>query len=91
MFLGAFCGIVLYILTLSNIFIKINVYIINLIKKIINVIIKIFNIPIKIILNIFKKVIFNPILFVFGNLREFLNKYAEKYLNKLKYKNKAKK
>ena len=91
MFLGAFCGIVLYILTLSNIFIKINVYIINLIKKIINVIIKIFNIPIKIILNIFKKVIFNPILFVFGNLREFLNKYAEKYLNKLKYKSKAKK
>lgn len=87
MFLGAFCGITLYMLTLSTIFIKINVYILNFIKKILSIIIKIFNIPI----NIIKKVIISPIWTIFMKLSNNCKKIAKKSLNIIEYSNKAKK
>ncbi len=84
MFLGAFCGITLYMITLSKIFIKVNVLILNSVKKVINIIIKIFGIPIKMVINILKKVLFKPIWSIFINLK----KYVEKNLNLKKYSNK---
>lgn len=91
MFLGAFCGITLYMVTLSNIFIKINVCIINFIKRIINTFIKIFYIPIKIIIGLLKKVVLKPILSVFEKLRKILKKCLEKSSNRINLNKKAKK
>lgn len=90
MFLGVFCGATLYMITLSKIFIKVNVYILNFIKQIINIIMKIFNFPIKIVINILIKFIFKPISFIFIKLDNFIKKYAKKSINTLKISNKAK-
>ncbi len=91
MFLGAFCGITLYMITLSKIFIKINVYILNFIKKIISIFIKIFKIPIELITNIIKKAVLNPIILVCKNLKRILTETFKKRFNMTKYYNKAKK
>lgn len=74
MFLGVFCGITLYMITLSKIFIKVNVSILNFIKKIIGIILKIFEIPFKIIGNILGKFIFKPIKHIFSNLKMIYKK-----------------
>ncbi len=79
MFLGVLCGVTLYMITLSKIFIKINVCILTFIKQIISLIIEVFNIPIKIISNILKKVIFNPILFIFAKLSKTFKEYVKKH------------
>ena len=44
MFLGVLCGATLYMITLSKLFIRVNVSILNFIKKIINIILKIIKI-----------------------------------------------
>ena len=66
MFLGIFLGCLLYMLTISKYFIKINVKIILTIKKIISVII----FPIKIIVNFIRKLFFKPIKFVTININK---------------------
>ena len=91
MFLGVFCGTTLYMITLSKIFIKINMCIFSFIKQIVAVLIKIFKIPIKIITNILKKVVLKPVLLVFVNLKRILKEYAGKPLNIIKNSTKAKK
>lgn len=91
MFLGVLCGATLYMITLSKIFIKVNVCILSFIKKVISIIFKIFNIPIKIIKNILTKTIFKPISFIFVKLDNFIKKNVKKSINILKINNKAKK
>ena len=88
MFLGVLCGITLYMITLSKIFIKINLCILSFIKQIVNILIKI---PTRIITDILTKVVFKPISFVFVNLKRILEEYAKKLLNMIKFNNKAKK
>ena len=70
MFLGLFIGILMYMLMISSYVIKINVYIINLLKKIIGFIIHIFAIPFQYIYKLLRKTIFRPILFLFINIRK---------------------
>lgn len=53
--IGIVMGALIYALTLSNLFIKINYFIMTKIKAIISFLYKIFEIPIKILLNLFKK------------------------------------
>ena len=71
MFLGILCGITLYMITLSKMFIKINVCILKFIKQLAIILIGIFKVPIRIIANILRKVIFKPIVFVFVNYSLF--------------------
>lgn len=88
-FLAVFIGVVLYMLTLSKYFIKINVFIITIIKKSILYIIKIVLCPIKIIARFIRKIIFKPITFVFINIKDFSSKKIKKIF--LISKNKIKK
>lgn len=90
MFLGVFCGATLYMITLSKIFIKVNVCILNFIKQIISILIKIFNFPIKIVMNFLIKVIYKPISFIFIKSNNFIKKYLKKSINSLKINNKTK-
>ena len=76
MFLGIFCGVLLYILTFSNFFIKINVAIINFIKKFVSIIL----IPIKSIIKVFKKVVLRPISIIFTRINIILKQYIAKLL-----------
>ena len=86
MFLGVFCGILLYILTISKFFIKINVTIINFIKRFIGFILK----PLQWIFNITKTIIFKPISNFFIKAIKILKKYIIKALNILKFNRKIK-
>ena len=74
-FLGIFIGIALYMIFISKYFIKINVAIINFIKKIIFLILK----PFIIILNFTKKLIFKPISFIIINMKYFTSKNLQKF------------
>lgn len=56
MILGIIMGAIIYALTLSNIFIKINSFIMSKIKTIMSFLYTIFKIPVKFIINIVKKV-----------------------------------
>ena len=64
MFLGVIIGVISYILLISKYIIKVNVFIINLVKKI-------FLIPLKFIYKIIKKIFFRPISFIIINIRKF--------------------
>lgn len=90
MFLGVFCGATLYMITLSKIFIKVNVCILNFIKQVISILIKIFNFPIKIVMNFLIKVIYKPISFIYIKSNNFIKKYVKKSINVLKFNNKTK-
>lgn len=67
MFLAILLGIIIYMLLLSSYIIKINVFIIDKIKKAIKLIINIIKIPLNFILRIIKKIFFKPISFIFIN------------------------
>ena len=73
-FIGIFFGITIYMLFISKYFIKINVSIINFIKKIIHLIL----IPIKLLLKFTKKLIFKPISFIIINIKYFTIKNLQK-------------
>ena len=68
-FVSLLFGLTIYLLTLSKLFIKINVKIIGIIKKIVCY-------PIKLIYNFIKRFIFRPIIFVFNNIRNSKSKKA---------------
>ena len=68
-FVSLLFGLTIYLLTLSKFFIKINVKIIEIIKKIVCY-------PIKLIYNFIKRFIFRPIIFVFNNIRNLKSKKA---------------
>lgn len=94
LFIGIFIGLVVYMLSLSKYFIKINVFIINLIKKIISKILQIILKPVKILFIFIKKIIFKPISFIFINFKKSFTKIFKlskniKILNKKLDKNKG--
>ena len=66
LFLAIIIGIILYILIASHYIIKINVLIINLLKKIL-----------KIPFNVFKKIFFKPISFCIINIKKNIKKGAK--------------
>ena len=71
LFLGITLGIIIYLLTFSNIFIKINVFIIFLLKKIINIIVVK---PIKYLINKIKKIAIKPMVIICLNIKKILKK-----------------
>lgn len=89
-FLGIILGALIYILVFSKTFIKINLYIINFIKKIV---IYTLIIPIKFLYKIIKKLFIKPIVVTVINLRKTmsyfkikLEKLRNKSIKKTKYK-----
>ena len=73
-FLGMIIGITFYMLFISKYFIKLNVTIINFIKKVLYLLIK----PFIFILNFTKKLIFKPISFIIINMKCFTIKNLQK-------------
>lgn len=74
--IGLIIGILVYVLTLSKYFVKLNVIILDFIKKIILY-------PLKIILNILKKVL-KPFSFIVINVGKGTGAFVEKCLNNRK-------
>ena len=85
MLLGLCFGIIVYMLTLSNLIIKTVIYIIEILKKIIHTIIKIVKVPLKVIYNIIDKIIFRPLYIFYIKL----NAIMTKKLKNIKYKQKS--
>lgn len=71
LFLGIIMGITIYIVSLSNFIIKINVEIITFIKKILKI-------PIKITLKIYKKLFLKPISFLIINIKKSIKNLPKK-------------
>lgn len=72
MFLGMIMGILIYILTLSNLFIKINSSILEILKKIIGTL----------------SIIFRPIMSIFNKISEIINKFVKKITKFVNFKTK---
>ena len=70
MFLGIFLGVTLYILTISQYIIKINVFIICKIKNIVIYIFNLLSYPLKFIIKILKKIFYKPILSISKNIKK---------------------
>lgn len=89
MFLAVILGFVLYFFTISSYLIKINVKIINTIKRIFLKLFEIIYKPIIKTFKILKKVIFKPILFIIINIRKNMknlkNSLKDKKSNKATY------
>ena len=81
--IGLLIGAIIYMLSISKFFIKINVTIIRFIKNIVYKIIKILLYPIKIICNIIKKM-FKPFTFFVINLRNVMIKNNKKVIKNTK-------
>lgn len=75
MFLGVIIGILLYMLLFSKYIIKINVTILEGLKKIVIV-------PIEFIWKILKKIFFRPISFIIINIRKNIIKFNKKNVKK---------
>lgn len=89
--IGLLLGILIYMLTISKYFIKINVTIITFIK---NIIIKVINVilyPFKIIFKIVKKIFFKPFTFFVINIKKKCGDFCKKTKNNLKKPKKIKK
>lgn len=69
-FIGFLIGIVVYMLFISKYFIKLNISIINFIKKIIIIMTK----PFKMLFKFIKKIFFKPISFIIINIQPFIHK-----------------
>lgn len=80
MFFGIILGAFIYMIFLSSYIIKINVKIINIIKKILGIIF----IPFKAIYQIFHKLFFKPITFLFINIRKNFTKFGIKISKNIK-------
>lgn len=74
-FIGITIGIVIYMLFISKYFIKLNVAIINIIKKIIILTTK----PFIILFKYIKKLFFKPISFIFINIKLLFKKIFDKF------------
>lgn len=91
MFLGVAIGVILYMLIISSYVIKINVYLINILKKIFSGIIKIILIPFKFLYKFIKQLFFKPVSFLIINLRKISTNFSKKVKNNIKgSKNKVK-
>lgn len=80
MFLGILLGALVYMLFVSSYVIKINVKIINMIKKIIRIIM----LPFNFIYKILHKLLLKPITFLFINIRKSFTSFGTKMYNNVK-------
>lgn len=90
LFLGIILGIILYILFVSSYVIKVNVCIINSMKKTIGFICGIILIPLKGLFKIIKKIFLKPISFFIINIRKISTNYVKTFYNSCKNINKLK-
>jgi spore cortex biosynthesis protein YabQ len=74
-FVGIFCGVLTYILLFSKIFIKANLFIINLLKRACYFAVIV---PFSFISKILRRIIFKPISFLIINLRKSLSNFILK-------------
>ena len=86
MFLGILLGTIIYMLLLSSFIIKINIKIINFIKKILEIIF----IPFKLIYKTIIKFLLKPSMFIIINIRKNITKFATKTYKILKITKKEK-
>lgn len=86
MFLGIILGAFVYLLFISSYIIKINVKIINTLKKFFGIIIT----PFKIIYDILHKIILKPFTFLFINIRKISTNFGTKIAKNLKISKKTK-
>lgn len=77
-FIGIFCGVLTYMLIFSKIFIKLNLSIINFLKKVIYFVIIV---PVLFISKFLKKIIFKPISFLIINISKSLSNFILKIKN----------
>lgn len=89
--IGLLCGILIYMLTISKYFIKVNVKILTFLKNIIAKLISIILFPLKVILNIFRKIFFKPFTFFVININKKCIDFCKKIKNNLKRTKKIKK
>ena len=80
MFLGIILGAFVYMLFVSSYVIKINVKIINILKKIIGILL----IPFKYIFKTLQKIFLKPVTFLFVNIRKSFTNFGTKIYNNLK-------
>lgn len=90
LFLGILLGILLYMLFLSSHIIKINVTIINFLKKIIGSMLNILLTPLRYIYQIIRKLFFKPVSFLIINIRKVSTKSFKNFHNILKKNTKIK-
>lgn len=83
-FFGVFFGVALYMLLFSRIFIKVNLFIVNIVKQVFKYVIII---PIKYIFKFIRKIILAPISFIFINIRKNLSNFKKNIIS-LHYKKK---
>lgn len=85
MFLGVFIGCILYMILISQYFIKINVKIILFTKGIVYKIFYILTFPMRILLKILKKFLFKPIHFLTINTKKIQKNIKEKCKNLINF------
>lgn len=90
LFLGILLGILLYMLFLSSHIIKINVTIINFLKKIIGSMLNILLTPLRYIYQIIRKLFFKPVSFLIINIRKVSTKSFKNFHNIVKKNTKIK-
>ena len=89
--LGLLSGILIYILTISHYFVKVNVTILTFCKTILAKILKIVFYPFSILFRFFKKVIGKPFSFLVINICKLSTNFNKKITEKVKKKKKTKK
>ena len=82
-FIGILVGILLYMIFISKYFIKVNVTVLNFIKRIFNKFINLLLKPFKFIFSTLKKILFKPVSFICINLRKIMTILLKK-INKIK-------
>lgn len=90
LFIGIILGILLYMLFLSSHIIKVNVTIINFLKKIIGSILHILLTPLKYMYQIIRKLFFKPVSFLIINIRKNSTKFFKRIQHNLKKNTKIK-
>lgn len=90
MFLAIILGCFIYMILLSSKVIKINVTIINFIKQILIKTLKILALPFQYIYKLLRKILLNPIVLVFINIRKRCIYFYKKISNNSKIKQKDK-
>ena len=84
MFLAIVLGILLYVIILSKFVIKLNLIIIDFIKKIFSLIFKFIRIPLDIFSQILKHILFKPISFIIINIKKFFTKIGKNFIISIK-------
>ena len=84
MFLAIVLGILLYVIILSKFVIKLNLIIIDFIKKIFSLIFKFIRILLDIFSQILKHILFKPISFIIINIKKFFTKIGKNFIISIK-------